>query len=339
MIKLGRRYRFCLPLSQSPTYYNLGRYLQEKNWQSTRFHWLADLSERHFQFHTSAAETLEFKHLLAQLVNQFCPHVMPETYCINDKNWPFVLGQLADKHYIQNQQCLDQIDQLIWILKPSHLNNGKHIKIFRRLSEIEEHFLSSKRLGGEQVLQHYIIQPHLLKGHKYSIRLFVVLTNYAGIYLYPEGYFNVGQHLYQENEFTDLRSHLTNEHLCEDESNVVQIPSEFFDFFPELYQQIKHIVAVVMSGLKQLSPQAFVCKKQRTFAIFGFDFMMDVNKRVWLLEANHGPCFPISDEHPLQKQLYYDFWQAYIASFILPIATRQSVKKIQYQKFEEINVV
>lgn len=324
------QHRFCLRQARSPTYYNLSRYLQELGWRRTHFNWRANFSEQNFQFDSLAAECLEFKNLLAQLVAQYCPEVMPITYCINDQNWSLVLNQIASKP--------DYDDHVVWILKPATLNNGQHIKIFQHLSQLEQHYLSSDRLGGEHVLQQYLTQPHLLKGpsrgHKYSIRIFVIVTNYAGAYLYPKGYFNVGLHPYDENDFSDLSSHLTNEHLREDEFNVVQVPTERYELFKPFYPQIKSIVTATISGLQQQYPQAFICEKQRTLSIFGFDFMVDSDERVWLLEANHGPCFPTSDEHPLQKLLYYDFWQAFIASFVLPIAMNQPLDQIQYHLFE-----
>jgi hypothetical protein len=333
-------YRFCLRASQSPTYYNLCRYLSEQGWVSTKFNWLAHFSEKNFEFLLAAAECLEYKHLLAQLVAQFCPQVMPVTYCINDQNWPLVLNQIADEQYRQDNQLVDQIDNLAWILKPALLNNGQHINIFQKLSQLEQHFLSSNRLGGEHVLQHYQIQPHLLKGpqlgHKYSIRMFVVLTNYAGAYLYPQGYFNVGLHPYQPNDFTDIRPHLTNEHLRDDELNVVQIRTQQYDLFKPFYPQIKTIVSSIIDGVQHLYPQAFIKEQQETLAIFGFDFIVNHDMRVWLLEANHAPCFPLSDDHPLQKSLYSDFWQAIITRFIFPMANKQAVESIVYHPFEAV---
>ena len=335
-----RSYRFCLRVSRSPTYFNFSHYLSEQGWTSTHFNWLAHFSEKNFEFLLPAAECLEYKHLLAQLVAQYCPQVMPVTYCINDQNWPSVLNQIADEYYRRDNQLVDQINNLAWILKPALLNNGQHIKIFQKLSQLEQHYLSSDRLGGEHVLQHYLMQPHLLKGpqqgHKYSIRMFVVLTNYAGAYLYPHGYFNVGLHPYQPNDFTDIRSHLTNEHLREDELNVVQIHTQQYELFKPFYPQIKTIVSSIISAVRHLYPQAFIKEEQPALAIFGFDFIVDHDLRVWLLEANHAPCFPISDEHPLQKSLYYDFWQALIASFVVPIANKQAVDSIRYQSFEAI---
>jgi tubulin--tyrosine ligase len=261
---------------------------------------------------------------------------MPETYCINDLNWSAVLSNIAVKYYMKNNQLLDQVGNLLWILKPSLLNNGQHIKIFRELSQIEQHYISSNRMGGEHVLQRYITQPHLLNGKKYSIRMFVILTNYSGAYLYPYGYFNIAVHPYNPNDLFDLNSHLTNEHLREHETNVVQIPTVQFPFFPPIYLKIINIIKDTINGLQKLHPSAFICKNQRTLALFGFDFIVDANMNVWLLEANHVPCFPNSDDHPLHTSLYHGFWQAFIDNFIVPIAAREPVKHIKYQSFTPI---
>lgn len=333
-------YRFCLRPAQSPTYQNLCHYLSEQGWTRTHFNRLAHLSEQNFHFHPPAAECLEFKHLLAKLVARYCPQAMPVTFRINDQNWPMVLSQIADEYYRQENQLLDQMNNLAWILKPALLNNGQHIKIFQKLSQIEQHYLSANRLGGEHVLQQYLMQPHLLKGpqhgHKYSIRMFVVLTSSGGAYLYPNGYFNVGLHPYQMHDFTDIRSHLTNEHLSENELNVVQIRTQQYELFKPFYPEIKTIVSSVINGLQQVHPQVFLAESAPTLALFGFDFMVDDAMKVWLLEANHAPCFPIDEDHPLQKSLYYDFWQAIIASFIVPIAMQQPEAFNEYQLFEAV---
>ena len=323
-------YRFSLRQTHSPTYHNLTYYLQEENWISSTSNEDADFNERHFDFNLEAAESLEFKHLLASLAQQFCSDIMPLTYYIDDFNWTEVLSRLEHTA----TQSVDGVSPLVWILKPSLLNNGKHIKIFQHLSDLKKHFLNSNRLGGEHVLQQYLTQPHLLQGHKYSIRMFVVITNDAGVYLYPDGYLNVAKHLYQPTDYADLRSHLTNEHLLHDESNVTQVPTKPVPGFVYIYQQIKTLVSAIINGLKQLHPQAFVIEDRRTLAIFGFDFIVDSDLRVWLLEANHGPCFPCDQDHPLQKRLYYDFWQAFITSFVVPIVKKCPVEQIEYQSFE-----
>ncbi|CEK12037.1 ATP-grasp domain-containing protein [Legionella hackeliae] len=331
---LKKRRHFFLNAEQSPTHFNLSRYLQAQGWHYSRFNWQASFSDKNLQFNSEAAQCLEYKHLLAQLIAHYCPEVMPLTYCINDENWPVILAQIADKHYNHSEE------ELVWILKPALLNNGEAIKIFQNLADLESHFLRSDRFGGEHVLQRYINNPHLLRppqGHKYSIRMFVILTNYAGVYLYPQGYFNVAMHPFKKNKFVDLRPHLTNEHLHHDEENVIQIPAWRFDFFGALYPSIKQIITVTIKALQHQYSQAFVVDKEKALAIFGFDFIVDNDQRVWLLEANHGPCFPVDDNHPLQKYLYNEFWQAFIKTFVLPIASPGQAFETE-QCFEKISI-
>ena len=307
--------RFYLREHLSPTYYNLSHYLQARGWNASSFLRGADFSEDNLDFNEETAQCLEYKHLLAALISQYCPQVMPKTYNINDINWPQVLNQLiADEQSLQNP---------IWILKPALLNNGQHIKHFRNLNKLKQHYSSTNRLGGEHVLQQYIANPHLLRDfRKYSIRQFIVLTNYAGAFLYRHGYFNVALHPYVAHDLADLKSHLTNEHLYGFEPNVIQIPTAQFELFANIYPQIKAILTDVISSLQQQYPESFKVGEQQRLALFGMDFMVDATGRVWLLEANHGPCFPVNADHPLQSCLYKDFWNALIDDFILPIANK-----------------
>lgn len=328
-MKLKTR-RFHLNPALSPTHYNLCRYLLAQGWGAARFSWLAGFGEQNLCFDESAAQCLEYKHLLAGLINCYSPQAMPETWLIDDQNWPQVLSQLVNKYPLTAHFPL-------WILKPSLLNNGQHIKLLPSAEAIEQHFLNPYRLGGMHVLQRYIEKPHLLRDdRKYSIRMFVILTNYDGAYLYQQGYYNVAVHRYDANNFKDLRPHLTNEHLHDGEANVLQIPSGRFEQFTACWPAIKAITAGVLQGLKNEFPLAFQCSKQRQIALFGFDFALDNTGRVWLLEANHGPCFPVEDEHPLQAFLYRDFWQAIIQHFIRPIANQAAPGSLQYPGFEKV---
>lgn len=302
---------FYLPAHVSPSYHQLSHYLLANGWVPGSEK-QADFGERHFQFHSLAAKCLEYKHHLANLVELYCPDIMPVTYVIYDNNWSEVLPLI--------------VDDRVWILKPALLNNGQHITLFSNVLAIERYFSSNQRLSGPYVLQSYINTPHLLRDNrKYSIRHFMVLSSHQGAFLYPYGYYNVAKQSFDSNDFTDLSAHLTNEHLYGQEPNVIQIPSHLFSGHPKLYQQIKKIVIRLISALKQHYPDAFQSHSEPRLALFGMDFMVDNTGRVWLLEANHGPCFPIDESHPLQEPLYKDFWQALIASFVTPDSSQAIV--------------
>lgn len=330
--------RFYFEHLESPTYYNLCQYLKMMGWSQTSLKWLSHFNDQHFAFDSAAAEQLEYKHLLFALIAEACPDTMPSTYYMDDHNWQSVLDKIFTQYYRQGNKVSDQMDKTVWILKPSLLNNGQHIKIFQKFSELKQRFISRDRLGGEHVLQHYITNPHLLSGYKYSIRMFVVLTNYAGAYLYPKGYFNIARHLYNQEDFNNLGSHLTNEHLNPFEANIIQVPILNLETFQPIYKKIKEILEPILGSLKERHPGAFKCEKQkqRALAIFGFDFLVDSNMRVWLLEANHGPCFPVQEDHPLQEPLYKEFWKVFIECFVLPIATKKPLEHIKYHLFESI---
>ena len=321
--------RYHFKCSNLPTQYNLAKFLKSYHWRSTHWQWLADFSDKNLDFDIKAAETLEFKHLLAYLIQQYCPEVMPVTHIINDLSFLEVIQLLSQS---------EQAHQQNWILKPALLNNGQAIKIFTNLESVRLHFLNKQRLGGEHVLQQYIEPPHLLNGHKYSLRMFIILTNYWGNYLYPHGYFNVAKIPYQPNQFIDLRSHLTNEYLKENEGNVIQIPTERCEFFSPIYEQIQNIVRKIIDALRVGYPKAFIQQKyeESKMAFFGFDFIVDSEFRVWLLEINHGPCFPIHPDHVLQKFLYQGFWRAVIENLVFPVVEKQSKKLALQESFWKI---
>ena len=328
--------KFYLRPDRSPTYYNIAQCLMKKNWHKTRLSFLAHFSEKVFNYDKNISRQLEYKHFLAKLVQYSCPEVMPETICINDSSWKLSLDKLGQTH---NQ------DKTAWILKPALLNNGQEIHIFNHISEIKSHYIQNNRMGGEHILQHYITTPHLLKGpnntgHKYSLRMFMVLTNYQGAFLYPHGYFNIAVTPYDANNFYDLSGHITNEHLQEDRVNVIQIPSFKYDLFKPIYPKIKSILTQVIFALEKKYPSMFLnanVNANKKLAIFGVDFIVDVDQRVWLIEANHGPCFPITQTHDLQASLYADFWKNLIEEFVQPIGKKTPVEQIQYTIFDRLD--
>ena len=303
--------KFHLNANQSPTHANLVRFLKEQGWTSSRFSTNTSVDDSWLQFSPIISETLEYKHLLAAFLqaNQLA-HLMPETFFIDDMIWLSVLATLESS----------QSPPTPWILKPSLLNNGQHIHIFSNLKAIRAHFQSPRRMGGPQVLQRYIDQPQLIKGptagHKFSIRQLVVLSTHAGSALFPNGYLNIALKPYQYNNFNQLESHLTNEHLDDERINVVQRLSNEMTIYQPYRAEIIIICKLLVTALRRQFSSLWQ-DNQPHIACFGFDFMVEAfNEKIWLLEANHGPCFPVEEEHPLFHTLYTPFWQHVIQHFI-----------------------
>lgn len=302
---------FHLNANSSPTHANLVRFLKEQGWQASASSTDTLVNESWLQFSPLIGEILEYKHLLATFLqtNQLA-HLMPETFFIDDKNWPSVLETMNESFPANSP----------WILKPSMLNNGQHIHIFSNLNAIEAHFHSSKRMGGPQVLQRYIDKPQLIQGpaagHKFSIRQLVVLATHADSALFPHGYLNIALTPYQYGNYEQLSAHLTNEHLDDNRINVVQRLSSEMTIYQPYQTEIIAICKLLVKTLKQQYATIWQDSAPR-IACFGFDFMVEaLNEKIWLLEINHGPCFPIEADHPLFKSLYHPFWKQVITHFI-----------------------
>lgn len=58
----------------------------------------------------------------------------------------------------------------------------------------------------------YIANPHLIDGYKYDMRLYVLVTSYDPliIYMYKEGIIRFAAHKYDNQNYQDMMSHLTN---------------------------------------------------------------------------------------------------------------------------------
>jgi hypothetical protein len=297
--------RFHLP-GNSPTHINLSQTLQRLGHKKS-LRLRAHITTKHLTLPEPYTATLEAKHLLAQLVARHCPHIMPFTLPLFPETAIPIISQQITNHAASTR----------WILKPALQNNAKNIHLFSSLSHVADHFATGRHVTGPQVLQQYV-EPHLLNGHKYSLRLFMVLSNFLPPLLYDKGYFNVAVNPYQADDLTALNSHLTNEHLAlDDRQNVWQIPTARCPNFTVIFQEIKSILSTLTRALHHEHSLRHATLKNRAFALFGMDFLVDEQLRVWLLEANHGPCFPIRSSHPLQGYLYQPFWQSRVKNIVL----------------------
>ena len=195
---MGMTYTYYFVEAALPTPYNLSKQLQLRGYCVDP---PGQLNDSHIQLDEPACRCLEYKHLLSQLTQQHCPEVMPKTWHLHDYNVEEVCQAISDLQV--------PTEDKVWILKPSMLNNGQGIQLFSSVQALQANYASPHRYGGDHVLQQYIVHPHCLQGHKYTVRLFVVITNNRGIFLYRQGYFNVARTPYQPGQWHQLDCHLT----------------------------------------------------------------------------------------------------------------------------------
>jgi len=316
--------------------FHIARKLEKLGWERAPSFESARFTDQNLTLCDEISKHLEYKHFLAELLRETSEKIMPLTYCINDDNYQRVLAKLIYEHYLVNNQYKKNLTNLKWILKPSTLNNGDLIKLFNNVEEIKAHYAKSSRLGGEHVIQQYIPNPDLIAGRKYTFRVMGVLTNYSGIFLYKQGYVNISDYLYDlKDNFLNKKAHITNYVLDGEFANIEQRPSQDLPHFDVIYSKMCKIVLQVMKILLKKYPTYLVFDKIKKFELFGFDFILDQNNKLWLLEINQSPDAPTFEENKLTTILWEPFWEDIIHDFVLPIALENN-SRLDYKNFTQI---
>lgn len=190
----------------------------------------------------------------------------------------------------------------IWILKPSSLSRGRGITVASSLSEILKLI---KNRENSFVIQKYIEKPLLFKGKKFDIRQWVFITSWnpLEIWIYDEFYIRVASRKFNINQIKDLFSHLTNnsvnkKNLDYEEDECFLSQEEFKNWMDEIkkgkeYTKIlKQIEDQVRWSLS--CGQEKIKHRENTCEFFGFDFSIDEDFKVWLIEINSSPDFTFS---------------------------------------------
>ena len=103
----------------------------------------------------------------------------------------------------------------LWIVKPTNLSRGRGIYLIDDINEIN--------LAEQNIVSKYISNPLLINGHKFDLRIYVVLTSIdpLRIYIFKEGLARFATEKYQQsadgknNQFV----HLTNYSINKKSSN------------------------------------------------------------------------------------------------------------------------
>ena len=93
----------------------------------------------------------------------------------------------------------------MWIVKPANLSRGRGIYIVDNISEVNVEELS--------IISRYISNPLLINGHKFDLRIYVVVTSYEPlrVYVFKEGLARFASESYSTKFNKNNRyMHLTN---------------------------------------------------------------------------------------------------------------------------------
>jgi len=206
----------------------------------------------------------------------------------------------------------------VWILKPSGLSRGRGIELSNDLSEIVQKLKSS---GIGWVVQKYIENPLLYKSKKLDIRQWVLVTSFnpLTIFIYNRFYVRLSSNEYSLDDIKDRFAHLTNNSVNKKATNFKSedgflSQSEFKDYLEENFgaNHFKQIKSQIKDQVKKSlsSAQDLIQNRKNTGEIFGFDFCIDSNFGVWLIEINSSPDFSFSSK--VTQQLVIDASEDYV---------------------------
>ena len=161
--------------------------------------------------------------------------------------------------------------------------------------------------SNELIIQKYLDNPLLYQKRKFDIRCFVLVDSNLNVYFCKEGHLKSSSKLYDLNS-NDKFIHITNHSLQKKCSKFAQyeygnemsyddfkkamkkdnIPLEKFD---NMIEEMKYLIKISFKsvGNKLLKTNPVLC-----FEIFGYDFILDNDFKLWILEINNNPGLGIS---------------------------------------------
>ena len=192
----------------------------------------------------------------------------------------------------------------MWLVKPATLNQGRGIEIFRNLRDINDCIFHRNPSTRSWVVQKYVEHPFLFNGRKFDIRVWAVVTEDFRIYFYKHGYLRTSSAEYDLSDKNNF-VHLTNQCLQvkgegyaqHEEGNTLNY-DDLQKYLDENFGQYGlRVEEHFIPRIKDIIIDTFLCVKRKmnpnhrknVFELFGFDFLLDEDFRIWLIEVNYNP--------------------------------------------------
>eukprot|EP01062_Namystynia_karyoxenos_P055150 TRINITY_DN4589_c0_g1_i1.p1 TRINITY_DN4589_c0_g1~~TRINITY_DN4589_c0_g1_i1.p1 ORF type:complete len:856 (+),score=256.02 TRINITY_DN4589_c0_g1_i1:69-2636(+) len=192
----------------------------------------------------------------------------------------------------------------LWILKSSHGSKGDGIRITTDWRAAVYH-VDRQSEPYSWVVQRYIERPFLIDGRKFDIRVWVLLDSQQHAYVYKEGVLRTSSAKYNAADLSDALAHLTNHAIQQrgprygafEEGNEMWY-ADFERYLRRATQGRRSFARDVVPQIHRTTGRTLQAARQhlhtpppplRCFQLFGFDFMLDEDFRLWLIEVNGSP--------------------------------------------------
>ena len=213
---------------------------------------------------------------------------------VNKKIIPNQLTTLSNNEINEEEKILS--------LDYSFINNNTFNNIRKKIN-------SKMYCSNDIIIQKYLDNPLLYKNRKFDLRCFVLLDSNMNLFFCKEGHLKLSSELYNLNN-TNKYIHITNYSLQKNSNNfqLYEIGNEVsykefkdylikekisLDKFSDMINQMKLMIKI---SFKSFWNKIFNQKKENIlcFEIFGYDFILDKDFKLWILEINNNPGLSIS---------------------------------------------
>jgi len=216
---------------------------------------------------------------------------------------------------------------IVWIMKPIARSQGKGIFLFNKLSQIsvwknDYKWKPENPQAEPYIVQKYIIDPLLIGGKKFDLRIYALVTSYQHltIYLYRTGFARFTSYRYNTNveEISNNYMHLTNvavqktsENYNEKTGGKWELRSLKQYLISKFGLQIvsicfEKIQDIILKSLRSVSK--IIIHDKHCFELYGYDILIDKDLRPWLIEINASPSLTAntSEDFKLKCRLLDD---------------------------------
>ncbi|MCL7930648.1 hypothetical protein [Halomonas llamarensis] len=185
-----------------------------------------------------------------------------------------------------------------WILKPTNASKGKGVQVLRDPT--------TASLTSNWLVQEYVANPHTIRGHKYVLRLYMLIASIdpLRIYLYDQGFAKLASAPWSPDDIDNPFSQLTNPDI--NALNLdAEVPVEFIDLdrYREWLREQGHDDQALFSQLHDLATLTALsgvdAMRERSqqdeadprgcYELIGLDCLVDDQLKPWILECNLSP--------------------------------------------------
>jgi len=243
---------------------------------------------------------------------------VPETFSLPSERDLAInrLAQASPQDLMDFREVPGKNKENLWIVKPCIKSGGRGIHLIDRIFDIPNH--DGMKNVDQDVLQKYISNPLTIRGHKFDIRLYVLITSVDPlvVYILKDGLARFASEEYNtdscniDNNCIHLTNSAVNKDNIMDYGSVGQDPysgylwtlsrlKQYFETcddehikWDKMWQSIVHVIRkTILMAYPQMKEE---CKNLKSsyncYKLLGFDIMLEENLKPWVLEVNTDPC-------------------------------------------------